>query len=141
MHIKKGYIPKQRRANMNLVILQGRLTRENELKHTKGGTAVVKNSIAVDRKMKKGETDFVNIDAFGKTAEFLATYTEKGNRITIEGRIETGSYEKEGKKVYTTSVIVNNVYPIDWKNRGEKKDEGIPKGFYPSPDTDEHLPF
>lgn len=121
---------------MNLVILQGRLVRETELKEN----SVYKNCIAVDR-FKKGESDFINIVSFGKTAEFMANYTAKGGRITIEGRIQVSSYEKEGKKVYSTDVIVNRCFPIDWRDKDKKKDDEIPAGFYPSEEDDEELPF
>ena len=98
---------------MNKVILQGRLTRDVELRYSQGenATAVARNSLAVDRRFKRqGEeqtADFINIVAFGKTAETLEKYTHKGSKITICGRIQTGSYtNKEGQKVYTTDVIV-----------------------------------
>lgn len=109
---------------MNLVALYGRLTRDPELKYSQGGTANCFAVIAVNRPMSKEKrqeaeangqptADFINIKAFGKTAEMLANYFRKGNRIAVEGRISTGSYEKNGERVYTTDVIVNRVHFIE----------------------------
>ena len=135
---------------MNKVILVGRLTREIELK-TAGESSVVKNSLAVDRRFKNKngeiETDFINITAFGKTAEFIEKYCKKGTKLVIEGRIQTGSYEKEGQKVYTTDVIVENVEFAESKKTSEP--ESVPNtsetssdGFMNIPDgIDEELPF
>lgn len=109
---------------MNLVALYGRLTRDPELKYSQGGTANCFAVIAVDRGMSKEKrqeaeangqptADFISIKAFGKTAEILANYFRKGNRIAVEGRISTGSYEKNGERVYTTDVIVGRVHFIE----------------------------
>ena len=92
---------------MNNVQLVGRLVREPELKHLKDGKAVLKTSIAVNR--SKDVTDFINIVAFGKTAELISEYHEKGDLIAVSGSIWTGSYEKEGNKVYTFEVCVNQI--------------------------------
>ena len=99
---------------MNKVILMGRCTKDPEVRY--GGannTAVAKFSLAVDRRIKKeGEqaADFISCAAFGKTAEFLEKYGKKGTKFVIEGRIQTGSYtNKDGNKVYTTDVVVENV--------------------------------
>ena len=85
----------------------GRLVREPELKYGKDGKAILKNSVAVSR--NKEQTDFINIVAFGKTAELIAEYHEKGDLIAVSGAIWTGSYEKEGVKVYTFEVCVNQI--------------------------------
>ena len=109
---------------MNLVALYGRLTRDPELKYSQGGTANCFAVIAVNRPMSKEKrqeaeangqptADFISIKAFGKTAEILANYFHKGNRIAVEGRISTGSYDKNGERVYTTDVIVNRVHFIE----------------------------
>lgn len=97
---------------MNKVILMGRLTRDPEVKYTQNDNplAVGNYTIAVDRPRKKdapAEADFINCVAFGKTAEFAEKYLRRGTKILIEGSIQTGSYENsEGKKVYTTKVLV-----------------------------------
>lgn len=69
--------------------------------------AVARYSLAVDRRTKDKETDFINCVVFGKCAEFAEKYLKQGSKIAVEGRIQTGSYtNREGKKVYTTDVIV-----------------------------------
>lgn len=97
---------------MNKVILMGRLTRDPDVRYSAGenSTAVARYTIAVDRRFKRdGEAtaDFIGCVAFGRSAEFAEKYLRQGMRIVVEGRIQTGSYtNKEGVKVYTTDVIV-----------------------------------
>lgn len=109
---------------MNLVALYGRLTRDPELKYSQGGTANCFATVAVDRGMSREKrqeaeaagrptADFIGIKAFGKTAELLANYFRKGNRVAFEGRIQTGSYEKNGERVYTTDVIINRLHFVE----------------------------
>ena len=99
---------------MNKAILLGRLTRDPELRFAAGsGTAVSRFNIAINRQFKKDETDFINCIAFGKTAETISQYFTKGKQIGVVGRIQTGSYDKEGTKVYTTDVIVENFEFVD----------------------------
>jgi len=92
---------------MNNVSIVGRFTRDLELKYSKEGKAILKTSVAVKR--NKEQTDFINIVAFGRTAELIAEYHNKGDLISLSGAIWTGSYEKEGVKVYTFEVCVNQV--------------------------------
>ena len=92
---------------MNNVNLIGRFTQELALKYSKEGKAMLKSSVAVSR--TKDVTDFINIVAFGKTAELIAEYHKKGDLIAISGSIWTGSYDKEGQKVYTFEVCVNQI--------------------------------
>ena len=92
---------------MNKVILMGRLTKDVEARG-EDDKKVARYSLAVDRKYSKGEekqADFINIVVFGKGAEFAEKYLKKGTKVVVTGRIQTGSYEKDGKKVYTTDVI------------------------------------
>ena len=108
---------------MNKVILQGRITKDLEPKYSKdGGTALLSFTVAVNRKyQKEGEekqADFIMCKAFGKTAENISNFFGKGRLILLEGRIQTGSYDKDGTKVYTTDVIVEG---FDFC--GEKKQE------------------
>lgn len=105
---------------MNNVSLIGRLTGTPELKHTQSGKAYVKFSIAVDRQfVKQGEerqADFINILAWDQTAEFICKYFEKGRRMALTGRIQTGSYkDKDGNTRYTTDVVAENVEFCDSK--------------------------
>ena len=110
---------------MNQVSLIGRLTRDvavRDIKTKNGEMAMVLFTLAVQR--NKDEADFISCKAFGRTAEFLEDYTEKGQQIGITGRIQTGSYEgKTGEKVYTTDVIVDNVYFADGKREAEKPEQ------------------
>lgn len=101
---------------MNVVTLVGNLCRDNDVRYSSGenATAILRNTIAVQRKFKDKQTgnyesDFINIQAFGNNAEFINKYFNKGSKIGITGEIRTGSYiNKDGAKVYTTDVIVNN---------------------------------
>lgn len=93
----------------NKVFLMGRLTKDPEIRGEED-KKVSRYSLAVDRKYKRdGEesTDFLNCVCFGKSAEFAEKYLKKGTKIVVTGRIQTGSYtNKEGQKVYTTDIIV-----------------------------------
>lgn len=98
---------------MNRFIGIGRLVREPEVRYTTGEnqTAVARYTLAIDRRFKRdGEqtADFINCVAFGKQGEFAEKYLHKGMKIAVEGRIQTGSFEKDGRKVYTTDIIVEN---------------------------------
>ena len=110
---------------MNKVQLVGRLTRDPEIRYSQGenATATARFSVAVNRRFKNAEgnydADFINCVAFGKTAEFLEKYFKKGMAIGLTGHIQTGSYtNKDGQKVYTTDVIVEETEFVESKNRG-----------------------
>lgn len=94
---------------MNSVSLIGRLTADPEIRQAKE-TKVCNFTVAVDRGDKDRKADFIRCVAFGKTAEFIDDYFDKGTRIGISGRIQTGSYEdKDGSTRYTTDIIVERV--------------------------------
>lgn len=101
---------------LNNISLCGRTTRDFELKYIGTGTAVATNTIAVDRdfKNKNGEyeTDFINIEVFGKTAEFASNYIEKGNLVAVNGSLRIDKYEKDGNTVYYTKVNVSTIQNI-----------------------------
>lgn len=110
---------------MNKVFLCGRLTKDPEIKDA-NGTMVGKYTLAVDRKYSKSDdkqTDFLNCVTFGKTAEFAEKYLKKGTKILIVGRIQTGSYEKDGHKFYTTDIVVEEHEFVESKAKEETKDE------------------
>ena len=107
---------------MQKYIAIGNLTKDNELRMTQSGKQVLKNSLAIRR--DKDNTDFVNFTAFGKTAELLEKYTNKGSKIFVEGEIRTGKYEKDGKTTYTTDVVVNAIELLNSKTA--KKEEELP---------------
>lgn len=105
---------------MNKVFLVGRLTRDPELRYSASNLATMRTSIAVDRQyVREGEergADFISIVAFGNRAETMKKYLVKGSQIAVDGRIQTGSYDgTDGKKVYTTDVIVENFQFLDSK--------------------------
>lgn len=131
---------------MNKVILMGRLTREPEVRNSQGGTAVARYTLAVDRMFKReGEpnTDFINCITFGKSAEFVEKYLKKGMRIAVSGRIQTGSYtNRDGVKVYTTDIIVEEHEFAERKQSGTCDMPGQGDGFMNIPDgLDDELPF
>lgn len=134
---------------MNTVQLVGRLTKDPDVKYTNGGTSIARFTVAVDRRFKSegGPTaDFPSVVAFGKTAEFVEKYFHKGQRIGISGRLQTGSYEKDGTKVYTTDVIAEAVEFVESKGSGSAeasaKPQPGPDGFYDVPPEEEgELPF
>lgn len=109
---------------MNKVILMGRLTRDPNVRYTQGenSMAIARYTLAVDRKFKReGEqtADFISCVCFGKPAEFAEKYFRQGLRITISGRIQTGSYtNKDGNKVYTTDVVVEEQEFAESKGSG-----------------------
>lgn len=129
---------------MNSCQLQGRWTREPELKELPGsGVKVLNCSLAVDRglsKAKKQEAeakgyptvDFIDVTAYGAIAELIANYTGKGNRVALTGKIQTRSYtNKEGKNIKIVEVVADGVDIIDFKKTG-----GIPEGFHEVPSED-----
>ncbi len=110
---------------MNKVELVGRLTRDPEVRYTQGenASAIARFSVAVNRRFKNNEgnydADFINCVAFGKSAEFIEKYFKKGMAIGISGRIQTGNYtNKDGVKVYTTDVVVEEAEFVESKNNG-----------------------
>ena len=147
---------------MNKVILCGRLTKDPEVRYSSGDkqTAIARYNLAVDRRFKsQGEeqtADFINCVVFGRGAEFAENYLHQGTKIIAEGRIQTGSYiNKDGKRVYTTDVVVENQEFAESKaasNNSYKKENGdapykpepaqAADGFMNIPDANEdELPF
>lgn len=103
--------------NFNKSMLGGRITHDLELKTTQGGSITLAFSIAVQRKMDKNKTDFVNCKAFGKTAESIAKFLRKGSSIFVVGNIQTNNWQdKDGNKHYSTEVAVDEFYFVDSKN-------------------------
>ena len=137
---------------MNKVVLVGRLTRDPEVRYSQGdnATAVARYTLAVDRRFRRdGEptADFIPCVIFGRSAEFAEKYFHQGMRVSISGRIQTGSYtNKDGVKVYTTEVIVEEQEFAESKAAGQTAQQ-IPAsasedGFMEIPDgLEEELPF
>lgn len=139
---------------MNKVILMGRLTRDPEVRYTQGDNAmaIARYSLAVDRRFKRDgepDADFINCVAFGKSGEFAEKYLKKGTKVAVVGRIQTGSYtNKDGQKVYTTDVVVEEQEFAESKNSGSSdNNQSAPANkntdFMNIPDNveDEGLPF
>lgn len=146
---------------MNKVILMGRLTRDPDIRYSQGenAMAVARYTLAVDRRFKRDgnsdqAADFISCVAFGKTAEFAERYLHQGTKLVVEGRIQTGSYtNKDGQKVYTTDVVVENCEFAESKNSAgdggsyvSSRPEPVSAagdGFMNIPDgvEDEGLPF
>lgn len=123
---------------MNRVILIGRLTREPEIRYA-GDTLVAHITLAVDRRFQDA-TDFINCTAFKKTAAFIEKYINRGTKVAVEGRWQTGSYEKNGKTYYTNECIIENVEFAESKK--EQNTEPTNDGFNAVEGaSDEQLPF
>ena len=139
---------------MNKCTLIGRLTRDPEVRYTQGDNAmaIARYSLAVDRRFKKDgdeqTADFINCIAFGKAGEFAEKYFRKGAKIAVVGRIQTGSYtNKDGQKVYTTDIVVEEQEFAESKNSGSSDNNQSAAAnkntdFMNIPDgIDEELPF
>ena len=142
---------------MNKVLLVGRLSQDVEVRNG-GNTTVAKTSIAVQRDFKDNKTgeygvDFINVTAFGRTAEFLEKYFIKGMRIGIVGRIQTGSFtDKEGHKRYTFDVVADSVEFVESKGNTQPQpknetqsststDDGFVNDGFTNVADDLELPF
>lgn len=146
---------------MNRVILMGRLTRDPNISYSQSGDnmAIARFTLAVDRRGRRQENgsdqptaDFIGCVCFGKQAEFAEKYLRQGIKIAVTGRIQTGSYtNKEGQKVYTTDVILDDIEFAESKSSGGNNMYTPPSrpapgaagdGFMNIPDgIDEELPF
>ena len=146
---------------MNKVILMGRLTRDPDIRYSQGenAMAIARYTLAVDRRGRRDGSsdqtaDFISCVSFGKIAEFAERYLRQGTKIVAEGRIQTGSYtNKEGQKVYTTDVVVENCEFAESKNSASdagnysssrpEPTSAAGDGFMNIPDgvEDEGLPF
>ena len=133
---------------MNKVILMGRLTKDAEIRNADSDKKVVRCNIAVNRTFKRdGEeqsADFINLVAFKNQADFMERFGKKGVKLLVTGRLQTGSYEKDGARIHTTDVIVEQLEFAESKNAADNSygtgaDEG---GFTNIPDDfGENLPF
>ena len=134
----------------------GRLTRDRETRYSAGenATAVAKYTLAVDRKYKRDNeptADFISCIAFGRNGEFAEKYFRQGMKVAISGRIKTGSYtNKDGNKVYTTDVVVEEQEFCESKSKQNQSQEEQKPPFRTDDDNsfmqipegaDEELPF
>ena len=112
--------------NLNKVVLCGRLTADPELRQTNNGIAVVRFTLAVNRRMTKNadgsqnqQADFISVVAWRERAEFIARYFRKGSALCITGSIQTSSWQdQQGQKRYATEVVADDAMFVDSKNEG-----------------------
>lgn len=136
---------------MNKAIFVGRMTADADVRYSADNNAIARFTLAVDRKYKRDNeptADFITCVAFGKTAEFIEKYFSKGKKIGLTGHIQTGSYtNKDGAKVYTTDVIVEECEFVESKadapsNDAPRAEQKASDGFMNIPDDiQEELPF
>ena len=134
---------------MNKVILMGRLAREPEVRYSQGGEpiAVARYTLAVNRRFKRKdelEADFIPCVACGKAGEFAEKYFKKGQMVSVVGRLQVRSWDdNEGKKRWSTDVIVEEQYFAEGKHDSEKSGQVPADGFYPIDESveDDDLPF
>lgn len=133
---------------MNKVILMGRLCADPDVRYTQDDEpmAIARYRLAVNRRFKRNgeqEADFISCVAFGKQGEFAEKYLHQGTKIAITGRIQTGSYtNREGQKVYTTDVVVEEQEFAESKGAGNNEPKPDADGFMNIPDgIDDELPF
>lgn len=115
---------------LNRVCLVGRLGRDVELKKTGNGKSYAFFSLVVGRNFKTADgqdADFITVVCWGKVAENTATYCSKGSLVSIDGRLQTRSYENNGQKVYVTEVVADSVQFIDTKKKEAPKKEAPKK--------------
>lgn len=127
---------------MNKVILLGRVTRDIEYKPT-ATSGYARFTVAVDRPKTKDQqestADFLNCVAFGKTGETIAKFFGKGRKILVEGRIQTGSYEKDGQKINTVDIMVSNFEFVESKSANTE--QSSMSNFGNAVPFDEEIPF
>ena len=123
---------------MNRVIQMGRVTKNPDVRTSTGGDSIARYTLAVDR-IKEG-ADFISCVTFGKNAEFAEKYLKKGTKILVEGRLQAGSYEKNGQRIYTTDVIVERHEFCESKKSDGFESINAPVSVDDIPDFDD-LPF
>ena len=128
---------------LNRVVLIGRLTKDPDLRYTTSGVPVTRFTLAVNRNFTNSqgerEADFIPITVWRTQAENCAKYLAKGRLVAVSGRIQTGSYDKDRQRHYTTEVVADEVRFLEWGNKQEQGQDDIP-GFVPY-ENDEELPF
>ena len=127
---------------MNKVILAGRLTRDAEIRNADSDKKVARCTLAINKTFKRENeeqtADFINLVAFKNQADFLEKFGKKGTKFIVIGRIQSGSYEKDGTRIYTTDVIVEQLEFAESKNPSVA---GSDEEYAEVPDGFEGLPF
>jgi single-strand DNA-binding protein len=102
----------------NNTVLVGRITKALEMKTTTNGVNVLSFTLAINKKVKeKDQVSYISCVSFNKTAEILNQYADKGSLVLVDGELQSRSYEKDGKTVYVTEVVVNRVVLLDNKQK------------------------
>ncbi|MBE6129575.1 MAG: single-stranded DNA-binding protein [Erysipelotrichaceae bacterium] len=129
---------------INRVVLVGRLTKDVEVKKTPSGLSVAQFTVACDR-WKSGDqepqADFINCVSWRQAADFLGQYARKGNRIGVDGRLQTRNYERDGQKIYVVEVVAENVRLLESKNNegSERQTGSYRKSDYNNDDAKEYV--
>ena len=137
---------------MNRVILMGRLTRDPEVRYSQGerSMAIARYTLAVDRRGRRGgngddsaqTADFIPCVAFDRAGEFAEKYFHQGTKLVVTGRIQTGSYEKDGVKHYTTDIVVDRHEFCESRSSGQAATANSNAGqAFTDMDDDGDLPF
>lgn len=131
---------------LNRIIIQGRLTKDPELRRTQSGTAVASATVAVDRDFKNQdgsrETDFISVVAWKGTGELLAKYFTKGRMIVVEGRLQLRDWtDNDGNKRRTAEIVADSVYFGDSKRDGGDAVQSEPQGGFSEVEDAGDLPF
>ena len=131
---------------LNRIVVMGRLVRDPELRHTQAGKAVTSFTLAVDRDFKgqngEREVDFIDIVAWGNTAEFVCSYMGKGRLIAVEGRLQIREWtDRDGGKRRSAEVQADNVYFCDSRSAAKETDESTGGFEELDPEGDGDLPF
>ncbi len=117
----------------NKVILMGRFTKDPEIRTTQSGHSVCRFNLAVDRRFKDADgnkkADFPSLTAWRQTADFIYKYFRKGDKILIVGNIQTGNYDKDGHRIYTTEVVVNEAYFVESNNQQQTQVQAQPQEY------------
>lgn len=129
---------------MNTWVGIGRLVRDPEVRYTQSGKAVAYFTLAIDRRKSADgnqQADFISCVAWEKTAEVISQYVSKGQKIAVEGRIQTRSYEKDGRKYYVTEVVVQSMEFCDSKRDEAGGSAGRADEYPGAVVPDEDIPF
>ena len=123
---------------MNQVVLIGNLTKDPEVRYSTGQnqTAICRFTMAINDKRKNNQTgewednpSFIPVVVFGKQAENCGKYLARGSKVAVSGRIQTGSYEKNGQKIYTTDIVANGIEFLTPKTERQEPQQSYPPGF------------
>ena len=125
---------------MNKVCLIGRITKDPELRYTSSNIPSVRFTLAVNRTFSnqngEREADFINVVVWRNQAENVKKYVTKGNLVAVEGRIQTGSYEKDGQRIYTTDVVADNVQFLEPKGQSQNNENNVTPADFASAPSD-----